>query len=644
MATSDENVALDPRQFVIIKPLPSPKLSNNKLRARSSTVYSAFEPTRDHVFWDNYRRRQRQLTRQGYRAAPWRPYEEVGEPLYLEPKRLILESLGQPEEETPTIDEPAPVEDVPTNIDPPHSTTGSKRLPLRCPLAGKREDSISLRKHLGQTRRLVSAVKQGRGYFQLLEKEKQEEEEAQQRERRRREEEERAQPRHPRYSSESSDSDSDGCPVNVGTKWESASGPHLHRRKAPSARPFTPVHRSLTSPQLNQAPREPIYRQLCCLNWLLEALSLDRSGRPGPITTCWDTKDPGRGRSTIKTLHKERAVETKWEQFVSVPKPRKAGFKAAPIGAVWTNQRKSSSLSVSSFSVLHTSTMGSLSSLGPGTQDTGLGGSTTLGTVASQDTGLGGSTTLGTVASQDTGLGGSTTLGTVASQDGTKPPDLQKLLDDVQESVSRDLAGHGLSPSNRSLIDSCPGHMTLSTGQLVSSQSSMLWERRAAYEERAEEKAQSFSDSLELQARRRLDNGLQRFKALGHVTPSRRLPHHVSTSTLPPVTTALNPPETEASQPPVNNNNMWLSTLLGSLPAEVSREWRVSRVLEKLSRFADEQAPRVRASLFLKVLGGLQPWELCLPDLSVAIELAREYVVQMPREEYDAWLSIRVST
>lgn len=47
------------------------------------------------MFWVKYRRRQRQLSRQGYFAATWRPYEEVGEPLYLEPKKLILSSLGQ---------------------------------------------------------------------------------------------------------------------------------------------------------------------------------------------------------------------------------------------------------------------------------------------------------------------------------------------------------------------------------------------------------------------------------------------------------------------------------------------------------------------------------------------------------------------
>lgn len=83
----------DPREFVTIKPLPSSRPSGEKLQTRNKTYYVTCHDRQ--VFWVNYRRRQRQLSRQGYWAATWRPYEEVGEPLYLEPKKLILSSLGQ---------------------------------------------------------------------------------------------------------------------------------------------------------------------------------------------------------------------------------------------------------------------------------------------------------------------------------------------------------------------------------------------------------------------------------------------------------------------------------------------------------------------------------------------------------------------
>lgn len=86
----------DPREFVTIKPLPCSRTSGEKLQARSKTAYVTCRDRQ--VFWENFSRRQRQLSRQGYRAATWRPYEEVGEPLHLEPKKLILSSLGQLDE------------------------------------------------------------------------------------------------------------------------------------------------------------------------------------------------------------------------------------------------------------------------------------------------------------------------------------------------------------------------------------------------------------------------------------------------------------------------------------------------------------------------------------------------------------------
>ena len=44
-------------------------------------------------------------------------------------------------------------------------------------------------------------------------------------------------------------------------------------------------------------------------------------------------------------------------------------------------------------------------------------------------------------------------------------------------------------------------------------------------------------------------------------------------------------------------------------------------VLGRLRSWAQQRLPRVRTQHFLRVLGGLQPWELCLPDLCVAIEV-----------------------
>ncbi|CAL8253630.1 unnamed protein product [Boreogadus saida] len=157
----------------------------------------------------------------------------------------------------------------------------------------------------------------------------------------------------------------------------------------------------------------------------------------------------------------------------------------------------------------------------------------------------------------------------------------------------------------------------------------------------------------QLMQRKRLNSGLQKYRALDHSTGPKLLPGHL---TCPLV--------------------------------EVCREREVSRVLQKLSGLVGEESARVRPHHLVKVLEGLKPWQLCLPDLCVAIEvtyfddfddlflcvdnrlqpelcfwgaglsehvptgsreehssqkIVRENVVQMPREEYDAWLCSRVN-
>ncbi|KAM7391171.1 hypothetical protein PAMP_021880 [Pampus punctatissimus] len=464
-------------------------------------------------------------------------------------------------------------------------------LPVCHNQAEKRADIASLRKHLGHVRRWASAIKRGQSYFQLLQKEEQEEREEEERQRRRKEEQLRTEPQLPRFSSDS-DSDSEGWPLPAGTSRSSENEARPRRKKSQSARPFTPVHLSLTSPLMSEAPREVIYRQLCCLNWLLEALTLDRSGRVGPLTACWDPKDPGRGRTTIKMLKKERAIENKWEQFVST-KPRRAHLGRPRSSSA---HRKPSFASVASISTLATPTVGSsLSSLVPTSED-------------------------------DTEPPGA------AEETNRLPSECLHTLSDVNQRVKKE----SQSPQTISVATSCPAEPPLTISHLINRKASVLQDLRAAFEERAEEMAQNYVDVLELKARERLNIGLQRYRGLCHMTRSHHLPHHVTCK-------SQEIKATNSNNKNKHSNNMWLTNLLSSLSEEACRERAVSRVLEKLRGFAEQQTLRVRPQLFLKVLGGLEPWELCLPELCVAIQIAVEHVVQMPREEYDAWLCSKLT-
>ncbi|XP_049907815.1 coiled-coil domain-containing protein 60-like isoform X3 [Epinephelus moara] len=520
--------------------------SSRLVCARSSNVTGRPGLKEPHSL-ETHPRRQLQVSRRGCLEAPRRPSEPPRLPSHLETKPVILRSVRQQ-----------------------HVW---KSLPVCRTQAGKRADIVSLRKHLGHARRLASAIKQGQSYFHLLQKEEQEEREEEERQRMRREELLRTEPRPPSFSSDS-DSDSEGWRLPAGPSWLGANEVWPRRKKNKSARPFTPVHHSLTSPLLSEAPREVIYRQLCCLSWLLEALTLDRSSRVGPLSACWDPKDPGRGRTTIKTLKKERAIESKWEQFVSAKPQRAHPKRPRSSSARLHTHRMSSFMSVGSLSALTCTTVGSsVSSLVPAAEEN--------------------------TESECPGA---------AEETDRLPSECLHTLSDVHQKVKTE--------SQISQTSSCPAKPLLLISHLINNKTTMLQELKAAFDERVEEMSQSYINVLELKARERLNNGLRRYRAQSHVTESHGLPHHMTCAS----------PETEApnsNNKNTHNNNMWLSTLLSSLPEEVCRERAVSRVLEKLSGFAEQQTLRVQPQVFLRVLGGLEPWELCLPELCVAIQVHR---------------------
>lgn len=63
----------------------------------------------------------------------------------------------------------------------------------------------------------------------------------------------------------------------------------------------------------------------------------------------------------------------------------------------------------------------------------------------------------------------------------------------------------------------------------------------------------------------------------------------------------------------------------------------------KLQKFGENLDLRIRPHVLLKVLQDLRIWELCSPDIAVAIEFVREHIIHMPQEDYINWLQSRVN-
>lgn len=88
----------DVRSFISPSPLPIKSHQGLKITARSEGHYNCAVPSRQEVAHQNYVRRTKQLSEEGYQAPNYKPYQLLGEPLILEDKQLILYALGQLDE------------------------------------------------------------------------------------------------------------------------------------------------------------------------------------------------------------------------------------------------------------------------------------------------------------------------------------------------------------------------------------------------------------------------------------------------------------------------------------------------------------------------------------------------------------------
>ncbi|KAK1159958.1 coiled-coil domain-containing protein 60-like isoform X2 [Acipenser oxyrinchus oxyrinchus] len=636
---------LDPRSFIIISPLPISPPKGQKLQARSDTVYSAWEPCREHVFRENYHRRQKQLSQQGYWTASGRLYQEIGEPLYLDPKKLILHSLGQ-QDQICKDERNIRTEDIQEdNTSEAALGSGTKRKVSSekwFHLKNRENELKILKRHLSHTRQLVSAVKQGQGYFQMLQREECDLRNAQQEEQRSFSESQRTECQPPKSSSDEEVTESffrTEIPAQRRGLYRKSS------KKITAVRPFTPVHSSLTCPRVTEPSVETVFRQLCSLNWLLEALTAEPAGGTGPVSSCWSLKDPGGSKMTVKRLNKEKAIETKWDHFITQPKPRKS---ASRILRKVSGRSRNTLLSSSRLSVMSstlTPTMGSMSSLTPGSEDLPMGAS--------------GGAVGGVCESQD-----SQSAANISAQQQDQEEEaplcdyLQKLLESVHQAVDKELhhTDQEKKHPNQSSLESnyisgrgsrdkqvgtdtkpqrpksSPANRCSETSQFIASKSSLSSEMRDKFNETAEEAVMCLQDTLENTAKKRWENSTRKFQSLEYMTD-----FHQDISLLRAVANKSDSRD-ENSQ----KSTTWFSELLSRIPKAMLESHNVQSILGKLSRLCHKQSLRVRSSHFLKVLSGIRTWELCSPDLSVAIEIVREHIVQMSKEDYEAWLLPRV--
>nr|XP_054094937.1 coiled-coil domain-containing protein 60 isoform X7 [Callithrix jacchus] len=410
------------------------------------------------------------------------------------------------------------------------------------------KEIINLKKDLIRSRFLIQSVKTGRGYFAILREESAMKKKQQQLQKLKEEEINKFQP---------------AKKISEIPYGDTLSGTYddekLKKLGAEITRhPFTPIHSCIISPLLPEAHIEPLFRQLCALHWLLEALTIDHTHHTmKPVITCWNPKDPGGSKSTIKKINKDKSVGQKWEHFVTAPKTKK--FKT-PAMRVTSRKpsRRGSTLSLNRTSG-GSSPQSSMISVNPGSDEPP---SVNTQVTSSKDI-------------EDN------------ESSSTKPDEealhmnLQKLLEMVREDARRTI--------------------TIENGM----------QRKAP--------------------RRQEERGVQKFRAFVLVSNFQKdiakMRHQVSV----------------VKRDAEEIADHWYLDLLSKLPEDLKNFRPAKKILVKLQKFGENLDLRIRPHVLLKVLQDLRIWELCSPDIAVAIEFVREHIIHMPQEDYINWLQNRVN-
>ncbi|XP_077622057.1 coiled-coil domain-containing protein 60 isoform X1 [Crocuta crocuta] len=496
------------------------------------------------------------------------------------------------------------------------------------------KEIINLKKDLARSRMLIRSVKIGRGYFSMLREESALKKKQQYLQKLKEEERHKFQPA--KKISE----------VHYGDILLTTYDEAKVRKMGAGAvlRPFTPVHSCIISSSLPEAHVEPLFRQLCALHWLLEALTIDHTHHTmKPVITCWNPKDPGGSKSTIKKINKDKSMGQRWEHFVTAPKTKK--FKVPALRV--TNRkssRRGSTLSLSRTSG-GSSPQSSMVSMNPGSDEPQ--------SVITQVTG-----------SKDIEDNESSS---------TKPDEeplhanLQKLLEMVREDARRTVVmengGHKTAPSILSMIRQTKSDSTYKDMQtthksserssstsgeshtplvqkksksrtnrdIIQCKSGVCNTMRVQFYSVAQEAGFCLQDKMEILMKRQEERGLQKFHSFVFVSNFKKdiakMRHQVS---------MIKGDAEEIA-------DHWYFDLLSKLPEDLKNFLPAKKILAKLQKFGENLDLRIRPHVLLKVLQDLRIWELCSPDIAVAIEFVREHIIHMSQEDYITWLQNRIN-
>lgn len=631
---------IDPQVFMKCLPVSVPSHKGVKIKARSATVYNASIPTRDEVRRENFKRRQIQMSCQGFKSPIYLPYRGIGEPILLDDKSLILAAGGYRPEDLSCekslhlVDDKHGGEskaDKTTEIKP---MTSGKRVLLR-----SNRKLNTLNEAVVQGRILIRNVRLGRGYFQILKEQEKEKKKSLEQKERERVARARFQWRNPKYENSDSESDPE-CEEERSNLLIGSANPEMaslsvssrqnRRKKSATVRPYTPLHTNMAhcSEDING---DALFRQLCVLLWLLEATYADSIHNMIPIHSCWKLQEICNPRSNYK-----KNLKPRWDSFTNnsgTQMVNKSFNRSKQHGGL---TRRSSSQRSSFTPGMSTCTTPDQSSLA-GQQD----GSVPEESLDLSDGDDSQQYSLGNYSTDVIGDPGKLRSSRVAMESSRFSKEAWKSKGHEKAGQRKPKQVRQISCSNEQLTQeqlpkskfhlrpkSSPAFFQRDSMQSVDE--SLIKQLQEKFEEVKEEKALTLHESLERMEKECLLVCESKFRAMSIDYPCYR-------QALAEMRNGTSKLLSESKKKLQNDGKNWFSQLELSIPSSLKNIWYYQVILPKLYKFGLLQNFGNKFVKFLKVLSGLQPWQICSPDISAAIEFFRARIIQMSVEEYERW-------
>ncbi|KAK7489376.1 hypothetical protein BaRGS_00019320 [Batillaria attramentaria] len=682
----------DPKSYVQISPLPISSQKGLKIQARSIEVYNPTEPARDVVRKQNYQRRSAQMSSQGFRSANHRPYHGIGDPFYLDEKKLILHALGQWDEsqewETSSSSED---DDAPTDSANGHAGQMSA---AKFVLRRTRKDLNTLSKEVVKGRHMIRNVRLGHGLFDLIRQERMAKKNAAAAEKQKKLEMARNMWQPPKRDSESEEESEDETMQDdydsAGDNYRRASAPAVRassarKKKAQTPRPYTPQHTSLwemSDCSDDESTKPALFRQLCVLSWILDAMNLEQGYTMSPIMTCWSHNEIGGTKISTKKVQEEKKAETRWERFLSQPMPGRIK-KVSTVRARHPRQSLR----------LLANPRASVQSTSPSPSSSSSAVNLAAGFAAAFGVSTGASHREDTIHEEEK----ATPVSAEPEEDaqGTAySKSMFKFLDEYYDSLRRETKNEeegqgksGMTPAaterhvkshdperrarkerkkskerektpDRSALYDMQEALGVPRGMRAdkfvkpkpSAELLEFHEKKASnkyltlsvdlankFKEVQDDKAMTLHDILEQMERERLTKCQSKFMVMQTSTSS---VYRAMEAMRREGERRLQKPAEEDMRRKSSFRGNWFTDLLENIPQHLRNVWYYQAILNKLRKYGlVESTSKQSVYKFLKVLEGLREWEICSPDIAAAIEFCRERIVDLSIEEYEEWFA-----